>query len=154
MTESEVIAEQAKGNSCFLIKIGMFYHAYNEGAYALAKITGYKVKTKQRKRLGTIYVLGFPISLLPKIITKIKENNGNITRNTDDVVEFEGIDISSTDVVVAAEEYTQPVSETNRSSNVKEMVLRELREYDLSNSSPMDAINFIAKLKRELQRKD
>ena len=39
-------------------------------------------------------------------------------------------------------------------SNVKEMVLRELREYDLSNSSPMDAINFIAKLKRELQRKD
>ena len=62
MTESEVIAEQAKGNSCFLIKIGMFYHAYNEGAYALAKITGYKVKTKQRKRLGTIYVLGFPIS--------------------------------------------------------------------------------------------
>ena len=69
-------------------------------------------------------------------------------------MEFEGIDISSTDVVVAAEEYTQPVSETNRSSNVKEMVLRELREYDLSNSSPMDAINFIAKLKRELQRKD
>jgi DNA mismatch repair ATPase MutS len=151
MTESEVIAEQAKGNSCFLIKIGMFYHAYNEGAYALAKITGYKVKTKQRKRLGTIYVLGFPISQLPKIITKIKENNGNITRNTDDVVEFEGIDTSVTSVEVVAAENTYVESEKY---DVKEMVLRELREYDLSNSSPMDAINFIAKLKRKLQRKD
>ena len=45
MTEKEILQEQETiGQTAFyLIAVGMFYHAYGCGAFALARATGYRV---------------------------------------------------------------------------------------------------------------
>ena len=51
MTEQELIDRQRARNdgTFYLMKVGMFYHAYDAGAYALARTMGYRVKCKPRK---------------------------------------------------------------------------------------------------------
>ena len=50
MTEKEVLQQQeTNGQTAFyLIAVGMFYHAYGCGAFALARTTGYRVLRKQK----------------------------------------------------------------------------------------------------------
>ena len=45
MTEKEILQEQESNNqkAFYLIAVGMFYHAYGCGAFALARVTGYRV---------------------------------------------------------------------------------------------------------------
>ncbi len=51
----------------YLMLVGQFYHAYQRAAFALTRITGYKVLKIERKS-GTYYKLGFSIKQLPQVI--------------------------------------------------------------------------------------
>lgn len=53
MTEKEVLQlQEANDQTAFyLIAVGMFYHAYGCGAFALARATGYRVLRGHRCRL-------------------------------------------------------------------------------------------------------
>ena len=66
MTEKEILQQQeTNGQKTFyLIAVGMFYHAYGCGAFALARATGYSVLRKHRKH-GDISPKGEPQSESP-----------------------------------------------------------------------------------------
>ena len=51
MTEKEILQQQeSNGQTAFyLMAVGMFYHAYGCGAFALSRATGYRVLPKHRK---------------------------------------------------------------------------------------------------------
>lgn len=63
MTEKEILQQQeSNGQTAFyLMAVGMFYHAYGCGAFALSRATGYRVLRKHRKH-GDILTCGFPRS--------------------------------------------------------------------------------------------
>jgi hypothetical protein len=50
MTEKEILQQQeSNGQTAFyLMAVGMFYHAYGCGAFALSRATGYRVLSKHR----------------------------------------------------------------------------------------------------------
>ena len=52
-----------------MFKIGTFYHAYSKDAYILSFLFGYKIK-----ELGSTHKeCGFPISALPKVLSKLED---------------------------------------------------------------------------------
>ena len=74
MKELELIEkqEQSGNTEMYLIKVGMFYHAYNAGAYAIAKLMHYKIRRESRK-YGDVLMVGFPLTRVDAVISKIKE---------------------------------------------------------------------------------
>lgn len=66
MTEKQVLDLQQTNSRLYLLMVGQFYHAYNEAAFALSRITGYKILAKNRK-MGKIYQLGFGIRQIDSI---------------------------------------------------------------------------------------
>ena len=66
----KVILQQQDTTKIFLFKEGIFYKAYNEGAFLL-KDKNYKVAVKKIKSIeNEVLSIGFPISVLEKL----KEN--------------------------------------------------------------------------------
>ena len=65
MTEKEILQQQEQNEQkvFYLIAVGMFYHAYGGGAFALSRATDYRVLRKHRKG-GDILVCGFPANQL------------------------------------------------------------------------------------------
>ena len=53
MTEKEILQQQEANDQIafYLIAVGMFYHAYGCGAFALSRATGYRVLRGHRCRL-------------------------------------------------------------------------------------------------------
>lgn len=66
MTEKQLLDLQRTNNRLYLLMMGQFYHAYNEAAFAMARITGYKILPKKRK-MGTIYQLGFGVGQISTV---------------------------------------------------------------------------------------
>ena len=96
MTEQEVFELQREsGNTTFyLVRKGIFYNAYGQGAFALARATGYQVTRKHRKA-GDIEQAGFRLEQLPKVLSRINEAGGRmepLTEGDDGVYAFSGID--------------------------------------------------------------
>ena len=149
MKETDIIALQknSNGKNMYLVKVGMFYHAYDSAAFAIARLMHYKVKRKHR-RCGDVLVAGFPIPQLENIIKKIVEAGGMMAEKNDDYIVFSGIDSSADDSLVVDDVQRQ-------TSNIKfvDTPLRAaIRNYDLMNSSPMNAMNFISILKAMIEK--
>ena len=149
MKEAIIIEMQknSSGKNMYLVKVGMFYHAYDSAAFAIARLMHYKVKRKHR-RCGEVLVAGFPIPQLENIIKKIVEAGGMMVEKNDDYIVFSGIDSSADNSLVVDDVQKQ-------TSNIKfvDTPLREaIRNYDLMNSSPMNAMNFISILKAMIEK--
>ena len=93
MTEKEILQEQvSNGQTAFyLMAVGMFYHAYGCGAFALARATGYRVLRKHRKG-GDVLVCGFPASQLDTVLQRIREAGGEVEQTGDKAFLFRGLD--------------------------------------------------------------
>jgi DNA mismatch repair ATPase MutS len=138
MNEQEIIAKQEEsGNALlYLMKMGMFFHAYGAAAYALSHVH-YRVIEKLRCHGVKLVTAGFPVSRLSHVIEKIKEVGGKVNVVSDNIVEFSDVDTS----MVKAEHQLGV-----------ENILKIIRDYDLSNSTPLGAINFIARLQETLKK--
>lgn len=66
MTEQEIVEQQALGPTCYLMQVGMFIHAYEGAAFAMHRLTGYKVRLVHRKK-GDIRMLGFQATQLENV---------------------------------------------------------------------------------------
>lgn len=141
MNEQEIIAKQEEsGNTLlYLMKVGMFFHAYGTAAYALSHVAHYRVIEKLRRH-GKLVTAGFPVSRLSHVIETIKGAGGKVNVVSDNMVEFSDVDIST---VKAEHQHDE-----------KGNILKTIRDYDLSNSTPLGAINFIARLQEELKNKE
>lgn len=145
MKESELIEKQEESDNLdmYLIKVGMFYHAYNAGAYAIAKLMHYKVRKISRK-YGDVLTVGFPSNMLDTVISKIKEVGGILGNESGDLIKFYGIDNAPDLSILGTIDKSEKQGNNNEISEV-------IRNFDLINSSPMDAINFISLLKNMLK---
>ena len=93
MTEKEVLQQQeTNGQTAFyLIAVGMFYHAYGCGAFALSRATGYRVLCKHRKG-GDILTCGFPANQLDMVLQRIREADGEVEQTGEKAFLFRGLD--------------------------------------------------------------
>ena len=143
MTEQEMIRKQQEyGESRFVVsKSGKFYLACSCGAFALARVSGYRVMRRQRKGGKCILTTGFPESRLEQVKAWIAEAGGSVAEVTDAGFVFSGIDGSPDEALVS--------DECRRKRDSAETDLREmLLSFDLSHSTPMDAMMFIDKLQK------
>ena len=103
MTEKEILQQQeANGQKAFyLMAVGMFYHAYGCGAFALSRATGYRVLRKQRKH-GDVLVCGFPVTQLDTVLQRIREAGGEVEQTGEKTFLFRGLDGTADETMVHA----------------------------------------------------
>ena len=66
MTEQEIIEKQQATGISYLMRVGLFFHAYNGAAFALARLTGYQVRRVHRRQ-GDIFQAGFTANSFDKV---------------------------------------------------------------------------------------
>ena len=71
--------------------VGMFYHAYGCGAFALSRATGYRVLSKHRKG-GDILTCGFPANQLDTVLQRLREAGGVVEQVGEKTFFFRGLD--------------------------------------------------------------
>ena len=151
MTEKEVLdLQQQSGNQEFyLILIGSFMHAYGNGAFALSRATGYRVMRKQRKQLGEILTTGFPISQLDNVRNKIYDAGGEMEKVNEKTWIFRGISGTPDENLISELINPTPCPSPKRGGELG--LVDEIIGFNLSMSTPMDAMNLIAKLQKQLR---
>ena len=146
--EQELINRQEEsGNEVLcLMKIGYFFHAYNAGAYALARVMKYRVRKKVRRSGLEMVTAGFPADNLQAVLEFITAAGGQILSQTDDWIEFTGIDYTSDGIVVMETEKKPKAPKVPEGSSQESDLAKIIRSFDLSHSTPLDAIVFIGHL--------
>ena len=162
MTEKEILDKQEQnGNREFYIMlIGRFYHAYGNGAFALARVTGYHVRRKQRK-MGEVLVLGFPIDRFDSVRDRVRDAGGEMEPVDSKTWLFRGLD-GTPDLSMVSEPKPSPSVQPVVSASPAEVRMEPapasnwleeaVRHFDLSMATPMDAMLFLNQLKQRLQR--
>lgn len=148
MTEQEIIALQASGPTCYLLQVGMFVHAYEGAAFAIARLTGYKVRRVHRKA-GDIRTLGFTASQLGGVTNKLQGAGITLRQEAEGLWTFEGGDTSEDEsLVVEAKPAKAALSAT-----AEKTLLDEVLGYNLATSTPMAAILFLSDLQQRYGEK-
>ncbi|KAA5378606.1 hypothetical protein F2Y44_22510 [Phocaeicola dorei] len=152
MTEQELIRKQEEGGNetLYLMKVGMFFHAYDAGAFALARLMHYRVKRKARKGGREVLVAGFPADSLPTVAERIAAAGGKVLAKTDTWVEFAGLD--ATEDATLIDDIPADTKKTVPENPTREWE-RKIMDYDLSCTTPLDALNFLAGIQKELKNK-
>ena len=135
-----------------MILIGSFMHAYGNGAFALSRATGYRVMRKQRKQLGEILTTGFPISQLDNVRNKIYDAGGEMEKVNEKTWIFRGINGTPDENLIS--ELINPTPGPSPKRGGEFGLADEILGFNLSMSTPMDAMNLIAKLQKQLKNND
>lgn len=161
MTEQEVLTRQeSTGNTeFFLILIGRFLHAYGNGAFALARVTGYQVRRQQRK-VGEVLVLGFPIDRLDSVRDKIRDAGGDVESIDAKTWKFRGVDGTPDEQMISEPRQTEKPQDAVQSITDGQPTIHvdgswiadAVRSFDLSTATPIDAMMFLNSLKQRLLR--
>lgn len=156
MTEQEVLKyqEQSGQREFYMILIGSFLHAYGNGAFALSRATGYRVLRKQRKA-GPLLTVGFPITQLERVREMLVKNGGELERIDDKTYLFRGIDGTPDETMVSEPAGHEPATAPVAADGSRYGWLAEaVRGFNLSMSTPMDAMLFIGTLQQRLRGND
>ena len=159
MTEKEVLdlQEQRGNQEFFLILVGSFLHAYGHGAFALSRATGYRVMRKQRKLLGEVLTTGFPLARLDTVREKIFAAGGEMETLDEKTWIFRGID-GAPDTALVSEPQPKPQQAAHQppaaAGTAASWLADEVRRFNLSMSTPMDAMNFVNQLQQRLKQED
>lgn len=124
----QVLQRQQSSGKFFLVLQGNFYRAYNEAAFALHRVTGYKVFQKQGAGGETYYQLGFNMKQIDDVIAKIEQQGGTVTRFDREGKQFAfvGVDGSMDENLVSQPAENKKkrglLEEVDHASFVKELV--------------------------------
>lgn len=124
----QVLQRQQSSGKYFLVLQGNFYRAYNEAAFALHRVTGYKVFQKQGAGGETYYQLGFNMKQIDDVIAKIEQQGGTVTRFDREGKQFAfvGVDGSMDENLVSQPAENKKkrglLEEVDHASFVKELV--------------------------------
>ena len=157
MTEKEILdrQEQNGNREFYLMLIGRFYHAYGNGAFALARLTGYRVRRVNRK-MGELYVLGFPIDRFDSVRDKVCDAGGDVECVDGKIWKFSGLDgtpdLTMVKETVADDPVPAPHLEGAGEASPHSWLEDAVRHFDLSMATPMDAMLFLSQLKQRLLR--
>lgn len=150
-----------------LFKEGMFYKCYNEDAMVFAKqVKPYKVSSKYVKNIDTeVLSLGFPVSEINKgnlAFAVLCETLGSEKYDEEDkkVTFYLKVDMkqgyeSWREAVVkeSSAEYTtkSPINTSAQSAALPAQLIDVIKNFDLANSTPMQALNLLQQLKKRVQ---
>lgn len=157
MTENELIRKQQElGKELFVVtKSGKFYSAYDCGAFALARATGYRVMRRQRKGDRFVLTTGFPESRLENVLQQIVTAGGIIERQGENDFIFSGIDGSEEESLVCIHAQTKKKQNKNEVHGITNDNLRSIiLSFDLLHSSPIEAMDFINSLQQQIRSID
>jgi hypothetical protein len=110
----------------------------------------YRVRKKVRRSGLEMITAGFPVDNLQSVLECIKAAGGRILSQTDDYVEFTAIDCTSDGIMVIEKEKKAKVLAPDEPLQESELA-KIIRSYDLSRSTPLDAMSFIVRLQTLLQ---
>ncbi len=156
MTEKEILdwQEQTGNREFYLMQVGKFLHAYGNGAFALARASGYRVIRKKRKE-GFVLVCGFPVERFELVHGHIRSAGGELEKfeGSDKLYLFRGLD-GTPDERMVCEQQPKVVlkPKTVESSTECHWLEKELLSFNLSLSTPLDAMNLIGSLQRRIKQ--
>ena len=163
MTEQEILRlQEANGQrSFYLVLVGKFLHACGNGAFALSRATGYRVVRKQRK-WGEVLVCGFPIDRFDLVRDRIRDAGGDIASQDSKTWMFRGLDGTPDPQMVcepAPKPEPKPQTQYATTENLPAAggygwLAEAVRGYNLSQSTPMDAMMFLDTLQHRLNDAD
>ena len=139
----KVTLQQQDTTKIFLFKEGVFYKAYNEGAFLLQD-RNYKVAVKKIKSVeNEVLSIGFPVSVFEKL--------------KDEFV-FEFFDkyaVYNTNIFFDKELYidwhNKVVKDSFKTSKTEtEYIVEQLKKYPLANKTPMEVFIWVANLQKTL----
>ena len=148
MSENDILRRQEDNGQkeFYLILAGQFYHAYGNGAFALSRVSGYKVIRKSRK-WGDLVMAGFPASCLDKVKQRISDARGSLRRIDERTMVFAGVDGTPNEAMVTEQALKESPPTTAASGWVQELL-----DYHLVDATPLDAMNFLAHLQNEARK--
>jgi len=161
MTEQEILRQQELNGqrSFLLVLVGRFLHAYGNGAFALSRTTGYRVMRKQRK-WGEVLTCGFPIDRFDQVRDRIREAGGDISSQDSKTWMFRGLD-GTPDSRMVCEPAPKPEPRPQAAPTVGQpaaesygWLAEAVRGFNLSQSTPMDAMLFVSTLQHRLNDTD
>ena len=158
MSEKEILEkqQQAGEHEFYLVRIGLFLRAYSNGAFALARTTGYRVMRKQRKS-GAIEVCGFPANQFQLVRPRLETAGAQLEELGEDMWLIHGLDGTPDESLVTVEPprtkgRTMTVVHTGGQSPI-DWLTEAIKNFNLSLSTPMDAMQFVSVLQQELRRR-
>jgi len=145
MTEKDIIQmqEQRGNREFFLMLVGKFFLAYGHGAFALSRGTGYRVMKKPRKT-GFVITCGFPVECLDTVLLRVRSAGGSIEPVDSNLYHFTGLDGTPDERMICEKQPAPAPPAAGRW--LEEAVL----SFNLSMSTPLDAMVFIGKLQQKL----
>ena len=135
----KVSLQQQDTTKIFLFKEGIFYKAYNEGAFLL-KDKNYKVAVKKIKSIEIeVLSIGFPVSVFEKLKDEFVFDF------------FEWYAVYNTNTFFDKELYinwhNKVVKESFKTSKTEtEYIVEQLKKYPLANKTPMEAFLFLKEI--------
>lgn len=150
--------ELAGNKEYFLVLVGSFLHAYGHGAFALARATGYRVMRKQRK-WGEVLTVGFPAGRLDLVRQRLRDAGGYVEQVDDKTWMFRDVD-GTPDRHMVCDPAPAPSQRVEGSgcaaapASSPEWLAEAVCSFNLSMSTPMDAMLFIGTLQQRLKEQD
>ena len=140
----KITLQQQDTTKIFLFKEGVFYKAYNQGAFLL-KDRDYKVAVKHIKSIeNEVLSIGFPVSVFEKLKDEF-------------VFEFyEWYAVYNTNTFFDNESYTnwhnKVVKESfkNSKTEIEYYIVEQLKKYPLANKTPMEVFMWVSNLQKSL----
>ncbi len=146
MTMQEKINFSAQPKKVYLFKEGLFYKLYNQNAMWFTNhIKAYNVNSKFVKTVKqNVYSIGFPQTVLAKHtalsnLKQMQDKGGYLCYQIDTVVNEQAYANWCYTVTT-----TQAKVQTNTTS---QSIVQQLKAFDVANSTPMQALEFVANLK-------
>ena len=163
MTEREILDRQEQGGQreFYLVRVGLFLRAYGCGAFALSRATGYRVVRQQRKR-GAVDVCGFPSAQLDLVRQRLQAAGAEVEQSGDDCWLFRGVDGTPDPAMVAEPAHTpEPRLQTQYATTEilpaadgYGWLAQAVKDFNLSQSTPMDAMVFMNTLQQEIRQRE
>ena len=151
MTVEEIIEHEGRSGHLCLMLQGMFMRAYNGSAQTLARLTGYRLKRHSLwSEERPVCYCGFPFAQLERVSALITDAGGILVSRGNGYAEFSGLDVSFD----ASAALSLPLREPRRKKSAMPAdggeLARRIAAFDLARATPLEAMNFVGELQRQL----
>lgn len=158
MRVKELIDYQHKSGNICLMRQGLFLRGYNQGAVLLNKLFGYRIKRGSSPACGDFHYVGFPSSASEKVIAGVVSSIEvcRVVNREDNYIEFTGISLScqQDEAEKLAAEFTnvalRPKRRKVKDNSSDDTLEAAILSFDISRSTPLDALHLIANLQQKI----
>lgn len=141
--------EQNNINSIFLFKEGIFYRCYELSAFRFVNhFKEYKTVKKYVKVADcNIVYLGFPQNALDDLTNGISKNKIFVNENYTELTDFP--ETTGFEVWKEQISLTKKI-EKNQMANDHAEIINKIRAYPLVNKTPMETVNFLSEIQKQI----